>query len=155
MDPQISGLFGGITFGVHEFGHLLFAAFGEVMTVLGGSLAQLLVPIGAGALLYHHRDYFGVAAAGAWLASSLIDLARYVGDARAFDLDLIGFGEDAVHDWAWLLGRFGMLPYDTTLAGLLRGAAILLLVVSLLFGTWLCRRMWATTRAGRVGPAPS
>jgi hypothetical protein len=144
--PDAGGLFAGITFGVHELGHLVFALFGEFMAVLGGSLNQLVIPIGAGLLLYHHRDYFGVAVAGSWLASSLMDLARYVGDARSFELDLVGFGEDSIHDWAWLLGRVGLLPYDTVLAQALRGAAGVVLLGSLLFGTWLCVRMRAPVR---------
>lgn len=154
-DPDAGGLFAGITFGVHELGHLVFAAFGEFLTVLGGSLNQLLIPIAAGLLLYRHRDYFGVTVAGAWVASSLMDLARYVGDARSFELDLVGFGEDSLHDWAWLLGRFGILQYDRVLAQVLRGAAALLLLASLLLGTWLCVRMRAATRsaAGAVPPS--
>lgn len=144
-DSEAGGLFGGITFGVHELGHLVFAPLGEFMTILGGSLAQVLVPVGAAWLMLHYRDYFGLAGAGAWLASSLVNLSRYVGDARSFDLDLVGFGEDAVHDWAWLLGRLDLLPYDTRLAALTRGAGGLVLVASLGFGAWLCWRMRAVS----------
>jgi hypothetical protein len=141
VDPEAGGLFAGITFGAHEFGHLLFAFLGEFMGVAGGSLNQLLIPIGAGLLFYHHRDFFGIAGAGAWLSSSLLDLARYIGDARAFELDLVGFGEDAVHDWAWLLGRIGALQYDTRLASLTRGCAVVVLLLSLGYGAWLCWQM--------------
>jgi hypothetical protein len=84
-----------------------------------------------------------------------MDLARYVGDARSFELDLVGFGEDSVHDWAWLLGRFGILQYDTVMAQLLRAAAGLLLLASLLFGTWLCVRMRAATRPAADAVPPS
>jgi hypothetical protein len=111
------------------------------MTVLGGSLMQLLIPLGAGALLLYSGDFFGLSAAGAWLASSLIDLARYVGDARSLDLDLVGFGDDPQHDWAWILGQLGGLQYDTRIAAALRGLAALVLFGSLLFGLWLCIRM--------------
>lgn len=148
-DAEAGGLFAGITFGVHEFGHLLFAFFGQFMTVLGGSLNQLLIPIGAGALLWHHRDYFGIAVAGTWLSSSLLDLARYIGDARAQELDLVGFGDDPQHDWAWLLNRFGALQHDLQLAAAARAAAALLLLLSLAFGAWLCVRM-----AGRASSEP-
>lgn len=146
-DPDAGGLFVGITFGVHELGHLVFAFLGEFMAVLGGSLNQILIPIGAGALLYHHRDYFGIAGAGAWLASSLMDLARYIGDARSFDLDLVSFGEAGQHDWAWLLGRLGFLPYDTRIAAVTRGAAALILAGSIGLGAWLCIKMWQAGRA--------
>lgn len=150
-DPAERGLFGGIIFGSHEFGHLVFSAFGEWMAIAGGSLMQLLVPVGAIALLIRHGDYFGVAAGGAWLGSSLVDLSVYIGDARAFELDLVGFGEDAVHDWAWLLGQAGALQHDHRLAAAARGLGALLLGVSLFAGVWLCLRM-----AGhRPGDAPA
>jgi hypothetical protein len=141
QDPEAGGLFAGITFGVHELGHLLFGFFGEFMTVLGGSLNQLLIPIGAGALLYHYRDFFGIAVAGTWLSSSLLDLARYIGDARAQELDLVGFGEDPQHDWTWLLEQFNALGSDTRIAGMTRGAGLIVLLVSMLFGLWICRQM--------------
>jgi hypothetical protein len=153
-DPEAGGLFAGITFGVHELGHLVFAFFGEFMTVLGGSLMQLLIPVAAGALLYHHRDFFGLAAAGAWLASSLMDLARYIGDARSFDLDLLSFGEGGQHDWAWLLGHTGFLPYDTRIAAFTRGAAAVALTVSVLFGVWLCIKMWRAGRQAGLSASP-
>lgn len=140
-DPEAGGLFAGITFGVHELGHLVFAFFGEFLTIAGGSLAQVLIPVGAGALFHYYRDFFGIAGAGAWLASSLLDLARYIGDARALELDLVSLSENGQHDWAWLLGRLGALSYDTRLAGLTRFTAILVLFGSLSFGAWLCLRM--------------
>lgn len=144
-DPEAQGLFGGITFGVHEFGHLLFAFLGEFMAIAGGSLSQLLLPVLTGLLLYHHRDFFGLTVAGAWLSSSLAHLARYIADARSADLDLVSFGEDAIHDWSWLLGRFGALQHDLALAGAVRLAAVVVLVTALGFGIWLCLAM-----AGRV-----
>jgi hypothetical protein len=148
-DPDAGGIFAGITFGSHELGHLIFAFFGEFMTVAGGSINQLLVPIGAGLLLWYYQDYFGISAAGAWLASSMLDLARYVGDARALELDLVGFGDDPQHDWAYLLGHLNALPDDTSLAQLLRLLAALILLGSLAFGGWLCYEM--RRRKGREG----
>ena len=140
-DPEAGGLFSGITFGAHEFGHLLFAAFGQFLGVAGGSLNQLLIPIGAILLLRHSRDYFGVAVGGTWLASSLFDMARYMADARVGELDLVSFGEDAVHDWTWLFGHLGLLPYDTRIAGLTRLVGLALLLASVGFGAWLCMNM--------------
>jgi hypothetical protein len=152
-DPEAGGLFAGITFGVHELGHLLFAVFGEFMAVAGGSLNQLLIPLGAGFLLYYHRDYFGIAVAGAWLSSSLMDLAQYIGDARAQELDLVGFGEDPQHDWAWLLSQFHALGSDLRIAAGVRGAGLLLLLLSLGFGVWVCLQMaLRPSDAGAVGP---
>lgn len=149
-DPEEGGIFAGVTFGVHEFGHLLFAFGGEFLTALGGSLNQLLIPLGAIALMYHYRDYFGIAIAGTWLSSSLLDLARYVADARTQELDLVGFGEDPQHDWAYILGEWGMLGSDLRIAAALRVLALVLLLTSLGFGAWVC---WSMT-ARRAGPEP-
>ena len=45
----------------HEAGHILFSPFGRFMTVLGGSLTQVLVPLlCAGAFLWQTRDPFAV-----------------------------------------------------------------------------------------------
>lgn len=140
-DPAEGGIFAGITFGVHEFGHLLFAFGGETLTILGGSLNQVLIPIGAAALMFYYRDYFGVTVAGTWLSSSLLDMARYVADSRVFELDLVGFGEDVGHDWAYLLGHWGVLPYDLQIAGGIRLVALLLLLVSIGVGAWVCMQM--------------
>jgi len=148
-DPEAGGLFAGVTFGAHELGHMVFAFFGEFMAVAGGSLNQLLIPIGTGLLLYHYRDYFGIAVAGTWLGSSLLDLARYIGDARAQELDLVGFGEDPQHDWTWLLERLNALGSDTRIAGLTRGVGLAVLLLSLGFGVWVLMQM-----VGRA-PAPA
>lgn len=149
-DPEAGGIFAGITFGVHEFGHLLFAFGGEVLTVLGGSLNQLLIPIGAAALMMHYRDYFGVAVAGTWLSSSLLDMARYIADARAQELDLVGFGEDPGHDWAWLLSRWDLMAADLRIAGGVRFAALLILLASLGLGVWICLQMTGGSAATRL-----
>jgi hypothetical protein len=124
-------VFTGINFGAHEFGHLFWAFFGEWMTIAGGSLTQILVPIGAAAVVMRTRDWFGLAVCGLFLASSLGELSWYIGDARAQQLDLVSFSPDGGgHDWAYLLRRAGMLRYDLTLARLARAIGFVTIVAS-------------------------
>jgi len=146
-DPYYGSLFAGITLGIHELGHLLLSWAGRFLAIAGGSLAQVAAPIAAGWFLYRQRDYFGVAAAGAWLAFSLFGLATYVGDARTQELPLLGFTADPVHDWNALLSMLGILSWDRTLAFLTRAAAFGIWAASLLFGGWLCRRMARSVRS--------
>ncbi len=114
-------LFSGIIFGAHEFGHLFWALLGEWMSVAGGSLTQLLIPIGAAAVVARSRDWFGVAVCGLFLATSLGELSWYIGDARTELLDLVSFSEEgAIHDWNYLLGRAGLLHLDRSLAAFTR-----------------------------------
>ena len=140
-DEDYAGLFAGVTFGVHELGHLVFAPFGPWVGVAGGSLAQILLPVAAGALMLHHRDYFGVAVTGIWLSASLSNMAIYIADARARELTLLGFGEDPLHDWAYLLSSVGLLQSDLAIARLTRLVAFAVLAVSATIGAWLCLTM--------------
>jgi hypothetical protein len=141
-DPAYWSIFSGIIFGSHEFGHLFFAFAGEFMTVAGGSLMQLLVPIGAIALLIAWRDYFGASCAGCWLSFSLSNLAVYVGDAVAQELPLVSFSPDGgEHDWFYLLDHFGALGYDLRIAMMVRRVSALILAASFFWGAWSCLRM--------------
>ena len=140
-DPFYSSLFGGITFGIHELGHLLFAFAGKFLGVAGGSVAQVAAPAIAAALLYRQGDYFGVAVGGAWESFSLWNLATYIGDARARELPLIGLSSDPIHDWNWLLGKLGILTWDHALAGLTRLTAFSIWASAVALGRWLCWQM--------------
>jgi len=148
-DIDRGGVFGGITFGAHEFGHLLWAPFGEWMGIAGGSLTQLLVPIGAAALMVRSRDWFGLAIAGLFLASSLGNLAWYVADARAEALPLVSMSPDgAIHDWNYLLGSLGWLTRDVALAEALRRTGWALVAASTLLGGVLL--WWMATAPRRA-----
>jgi hypothetical protein len=155
--------FAPLTFQVHEFGHLFFSFGGVFLTILGGSLMQVLVPLGAVALMGRQRDFFGMAFFATWLASSLVDLSAYIGDAQALELDLVSLGVDGGdtgddsngtgHDWQWLLMQMKLLPYDRRIAAVVRGTGELILWSSAAFGAWVCWLMW---RAGASdAPPPS
>ena len=154
-DPLYGSLFSGITLGIHELGHLLFAFAGRFVGIAGGSVAQLAAPLIAGVLLWRQRDYFGISVAGAWEAFALWNLATYVGDARARELPLVSLSSDPIHDWNYLLGRLGMLSWDHVLAGLLRLAAFLLWAAALASGAWLCRTMARERTRPRATPEVS
>ncbi|WP_257306374.1 hypothetical protein [Geothrix campi] len=107
-------LLDGVNLVFHEAGHPLFGLLGwEVLTILGGTLMQLLVPLLALGTFWLRRDAVGTAVTGIWVFENLLNIARYVADARAQVLPLVG-GEE--HDWAMLLGRWGLLAQDTALA---------------------------------------
>lgn len=139
-------LFGGIIFGVHELGHLVFAPFGEFLTAAGGSIAKVLLPLAAMALFAKQKDRYAVALCGCWLAISLGQLGAYIGDARAEALDLVSFSaEGAVHDWNYLLERLYLLRRDTQIAQGVRFVGGLVLAASLLLALSDARRRWHGT----------
>lgn len=100
----------GVLLVFHEAGHVILRVLGEWMGVLGGTLAQLLMPLLLGAaLLVRHRDPFG-AAICLWLAGvSLLDIAPYMYDALDPQLMLLTgtTGEDGPHDWVYLFSSLG------------------------------------------------
>ena len=87
---------------VHEAGHLVFAPFGEMVGTLGGSLFQVLVPLAFVLYFARTRQRYAAAITLAWVGASLLNVSRYIGDARAQELPLLG-GENSVHDWWWIL----------------------------------------------------
>lgn len=141
-DTLYSSWFGGLTFGLHELGHLLFGFLGEFMGIAGGSITQTLAPIIAAILLLYQRDYFGVSVAGCWLSFSLYNLATYIGDAQVMQLPLVSVGGgDAYHDWEYLLVKVGLLEHDAKIAAFTRGVGFVVLLMSWSWGAWVCYRM--------------
>src|SRR5439155_387692 len=103
----------------HEAGHVIFSPFGRFMTILGGSLMQVLVPaICAGALLFQTRDRFGAALCIWWMGENLLDLAPYINDARSLQLMLLGgpAAEVEGHDWEAILESLEWMRFDHTIA---------------------------------------
>jgi hypothetical protein len=105
----------------HEAGHIFFRLFGEFLTVLGGSLFQLIMPmICVVVLLLKTRDPFGASVALWWFGENFIDMAPYINDARSLELMLLGgvTGKErpGFHDWENILGTLGLLPYDHIIA---------------------------------------
>lgn len=147
-------LFSGIIFGAHEFGHLFWMFFGEWMGVAGGSLTQLLIPVGAAAVVLRSRDWFGVAICGVFLATSLGELSWYIADARRLELDLVSFSEEGgIHDWNYLLNSVGLIRQDRVIAGLTRFTGIVVLLASFVFALQLL--WWMATLKPADAPVPS
>ncbi|HEX9626275.1 MAG TPA: hypothetical protein VGA00_04995 [Acidiferrobacterales bacterium] len=101
----------------HEAGHLFFRVLGPTAALYGGTLGQLVFPVVALLTFWSRRAPIGAAAAGVWLFENFLNIARYMADARAQLLPLVGGGE---HDWTNILGRWGALHADTSLAAAVR-----------------------------------
>jgi len=112
----------------HEAGHPLVGAFSSRLMVYGGTLFQLVFPTAITISYWNRRDGLGFSFGLAWFFENLLNIGRYMGDARAQVLPLVGGGE---HDWANIFGRWGVLRYDTWIAG-----AVCTLGWLGLFGTW-------------------
>ncbi len=122
----------------HEFGHLLFAPFGHFMAILGGSLFQLLLPLGLTAFfVIRQRDNFAAAVTLWWTGQSFVDLAPYIADAPYRLLPLVGGGGEESHDWGNLLTMLGALDSSLALARASFTSGALLMLLALGWGTCL------------------
>lgn len=123
---------------IHEAGHVFFQPLGDPLVVLGGSLLQVLVPLAFVTYFLVRRDWFAASVVNAWLGASLGNLALYIGDARAQELPLLG-GENAIHDWWYLLIEWDLLSQDLAIASWVRMAGALAFIVAVGGGLWFAR----------------
>jgi len=97
----------------HEAGHLYFGVLGSTLGLYGGTLGQLVFPIAAGVSFWRRGQAVGAAISGVWLFENFLNIARYMADARAQRLPLVGGGE---HDWFHIFSSWGALSHDTDIA---------------------------------------
>ena len=88
LDPTRGTVVNGILFYTHEAGHLLFRPFGEFLTIAGGTITQVLVPLAFTAHFARQRQAFSAAITLLWLALALLGASVYAGDAIAMELPL-------------------------------------------------------------------
>jgi hypothetical protein len=120
---------------VHEAGHLVFSAFGETLTILGGSAFQVIVPLAFVGYFVRARQRYAAAVTMSWVGVNLLNVARYVSDARAQELPLLG-GEDSIHDWWYLLINWDLLKSDLTIARWVHFAGVLAFLLAAIGGWW-------------------
>jgi hypothetical protein len=142
-DPMYYDILGPLNLGIHELGHLVFSFFGEFISVLGGTLLELGIPIFAIFNFYRQKDFFSVALSFGWVSVSLFGIARYVQDAQVMELPLISIfgGEDVIHDWNYMLSRLNILRFNDTVSIIIIICAVFSMFICLIYGAWLLRQM--------------
>ena len=98
---------------IHEAGHMFFAWGGETLQILGGTLAQLIVPLVCTLVFFRRGDTAAIAFTVFWGFENLLYIATYMGDARSSALPLVGSDES---DWTLLFSKWGILHLDRTIA---------------------------------------
>ncbi len=127
----------------HEFGHILFRPFGRLMTSLGGSIAQVLMPVICLAVfLIKTRDTFAASFTMWWTGQNFMDLAPYINDARSLTLPLLGGNTGRTspygfHDWEFILRETKLLRYDHVLANLADTLGTLLMICAFVWGAYI------------------
>lgn len=133
---RMANIISGIDFGIHELGHLLFIPFGEFMTILGGSLFQVLFPLAWLIVALRRSWFFAATVILCWLGLSLIDVSIYAADAEVRLLPLVTMSAsyDDAHDWYQILTRLDVLEHTNTVAHVLRLTGVITATLGLILG---------------------
>jgi len=125
-NPDNWSFLDGVNLIIHEAGHVLFIPFGQFIYFLGGSFWQVAIPAIFAYSFWRQLQPYATGFALFWTGQSLLNVSRYVKDARAMNLELIS--DDSTHDWNWILGQLHLLPYDHLFGNILWVIALALVV---------------------------
>lgn len=109
-----------VIFPIHEVGHYLFIPFGRFMTIAGGTIMQILVPVFCTITFFGRGERFSAAVTTMWLGNSLFGVSIYARDAIYMELPLSNFSGPSEnkegHDWHNMLMATNMLPHTDLVA---------------------------------------
>ncbi|PSN10983.1 hypothetical protein C7271_25215, partial [filamentous cyanobacterium CCP5] len=148
LDPSYSGWQGLLhlpNLAIHETGHLLFLPFGRFLTLLGGSLTQILFPAAFAVYFWWSRQLFSGAVTLFWTGQNFMDVALYMADAPYRALPLTVDNIDA-HDWWNLFLMMGNLPQAGLIAGLTHGVGVVIYLVAIGGCLWFSRKDYGANR---------
>jgi hypothetical protein len=129
---------------IHEGGHFFFSWFGYTITILGGTLGELLVPLLCGVYFFSQREVAAVAFCSFWFFENFPYIGTYMADARALALPLVGSGD---HDWEILFGQWGLLTHDRQIGGVMRTIGWIGMLATVAWFGW---RAWRDITAERA-----
>ena len=135
----------------HEAGHVLFRPFGWFITILGGTLGQLLMPVVVMfTFLIKNRNNFGASVGLWWLGQSFMDTAPYIDDALVQKMVLLGghTGADMPgnHDWNNILGDLNRLEKCRDYATIADVTGTVLMIIAFLWGGYILYRQYQMRR---------
>ena len=118
---------------IHEAGHgvCYLLPCPEALMVANGTLFQVGFPLLAGYYYKKRGDLFALYIAYFFTGFSLQYTAWYISTAHEgliLPASKSFLGVDGYHDFNYLLDAVGLLPYDSVISGIVRGAAYLLML---------------------------
>lgn len=120
----------------HEAGHPLIGFFSERLGPYGGTLGQLAFPCVLLVEFWRKGQPLSLAGALLWFFENWLNISRYMADARALELPLVGGGD---HDWNTIFTRWDVLQHDVEIATAVK---VLGWTGMLAACAWVCWRAW-------------
>jgi len=124
----------------HEFGHIFFMPFGHFMMILGGSLFQVLMPLGLMCVfMFKQRDNFAASIMLWWCGQNFIDVSPYIDDAQYRMLPLVGGRGEESHDWGNLLAMMNALEKTHKVAHTSFNIGVVIILIALFWSFGILR----------------
>jgi hypothetical protein len=101
----------------HEAGHPAIGLLSQRLEPYGGTFGQLAFPCILAVSFWRKGQAISMAAAVIWFFENWLNIGRYMADARALELPLLGGGD---HDWNTIFTRWGILQHDVQIAWTVR-----------------------------------
>ena len=128
----------------HEAGHPIVGLFSQRLETYGGTMGQFAFPLVLAVSFWRKGEAISFAAAVIWFFENWLNIARYMADARAQELPLVGGGD---HDWARIFGRWHLLNHDTQIAAVVRTAGWLGMAAAC---AWVIWRWWWERKKAKI-----
>ncbi|HTQ63064.1 MAG TPA: hypothetical protein VMI32_22775 [Candidatus Solibacter sp.] len=122
---------------IHEGGHMVFAPFGYTITILGGTLGELIVPFLCFCYFWWNRETTAVAFCSFWFFENFLYIGAYMSDARTSAMPLVGSEES---DWTILFTQWHVLARDQQIGHTMRDLGFLGMLAAL---SWLSYRIYS------------
>jgi len=117
----------------HEAGHPLIGIFSQRLEPYGGTIGQLVFPVILAVSFWRKDQPLALAGAVIWFFENWLNIARYMADARALKLPLIGGGD---HDWNTIFHAWNILIYDTRIAAVVSSIGWIGMLSACLWVLW-------------------
>ncbi len=124
---------------IHEAGHVVFLPFGYFLTVLGGTLMQLIIPLLFIIYFVYKDNQYSASLLLYWLGINLFNISVYAGDALKMQLPLLTGDKDG-HDWNQMLFVLGWFKHVQLISGIIWGLGVLIILLAFAWGIYSLKK---------------
>lgn len=126
-------LIDGANLAIHEGGHMIMSIFGQFIYIMGGSFWQVFLPLVFAFYFLKKGKKYEAFLMLIWVGESLVNVGIYAHDAVLMELPLVG-GENAIHDWNYILSHLNLLGYTSLIGGILKVCGWVMMFVGTALG---------------------
>jgi hypothetical protein len=126
-----------ILYGIHEASHIITAFMPAIVTAASGSISEILFTGTLVVIALRSKSYFAASFVMLWMMLAMTSVGRYIADAEAQSMPLIGPGENPQHDWNFVLTELEWLQNCVAIGDSIRIAGYVVGALGLALGMWV------------------